>query len=701
MATGAIVARILTQYSDKGSKAAQKDIAKLGKNFDKFASKAGKAFLLAGAASAAFAVKIGTDAVQAAMEDQKSQAILANSLRNTINATDEAIASTEKYISKQQLLVGVSDTQLRQSLITLTGATRNLTEAQSLQNIALDVAASGYGDVESVSKALAKAYSGNLGALKKLVPGLDNSIVKSKDFNKAMQYLSDTMGGAAATSADTLEGRLRILRISYDEILESLGYALLPVVQEFAGYLLSDVLPRVQAWVDLNKDQLASGLRSAAGFMKTLTENALAFGQWVTDNTGKVKAIGILIGTMFAVNAAAKFVLAIQGITAAMVALRATAIGAAIATAFATGGISLATAATGLAAIGVTALATKNFMKSLTGETEKTTKATGKLNSSHASSLKLNKEFNVVSNNYNSSLNTTINNTKKLTEEQKKALEIQKQLAKYGVVTQGETDPIQLEAARLNLIKQQGLAIESTGNEMFKLLELQFKNNTQAQRYADILAVINDNKISTIELDALASKWGKSTGWVLDYIKQVTGINTITVDKDFGADAAKGWDKARKELEKYLLELGAAGQISPQVQTTIDETNAATAAAEAAAAEAEAALAAAEAAAKAAQDYLDSIGMGTGSDNWAQNQDWWRQGGFGAGAGEGQVPMAASSLANASSFVGSGSKNTSINVVVNAGNIVGSQSELVDIVRQGILAGQTSGNAITLNSLEI
>ena len=37
MATGAIIARIITQYSAKGSKQAQKDIAKLGKDFDKFA----------------------------------------------------------------------------------------------------------------------------------------------------------------------------------------------------------------------------------------------------------------------------------------------------------------------------------------------------------------------------------------------------------------------------------------------------------------------------------------------------------------------------------------------------------------------------------------------------------------------------------------------------------------------------------------
>ena len=115
MATGAIVARILTQYSDKGSKQAQKDIKKLGADFDKFAKQSFRAFGLAAAASAAFAAKIGTDAVKAAIEDQKSQTILANSLRNTVGATDEAIRATEEFISKQQLLVGVSDTQLRQS----------------------------------------------------------------------------------------------------------------------------------------------------------------------------------------------------------------------------------------------------------------------------------------------------------------------------------------------------------------------------------------------------------------------------------------------------------------------------------------------------------------------------------------------------------------------------------------------------------
>ena len=75
MAIGAVVARILTQYSDKGSKAAQKDIAKLGRKFDDFAKKTTRAFGLAAAAVGAFAIKVGKDAVAAAIADQKSQVL--------------------------------------------------------------------------------------------------------------------------------------------------------------------------------------------------------------------------------------------------------------------------------------------------------------------------------------------------------------------------------------------------------------------------------------------------------------------------------------------------------------------------------------------------------------------------------------------------------------------------------------------------
>ena len=78
-----IIERIITVYNDKGSKQALKDLKKLEKQFAAAGKKIAKAFAVATVATAAFAVKVGVDAVKAAMEDQKSQALLANTLRNT------------------------------------------------------------------------------------------------------------------------------------------------------------------------------------------------------------------------------------------------------------------------------------------------------------------------------------------------------------------------------------------------------------------------------------------------------------------------------------------------------------------------------------------------------------------------------------------------------------------------------------------
>ena len=112
MAVGAVVARILTQYSDKGSKAAQKDIAKLQKRIDAFGKKALKNFAIAGAAAGAFAVKIGVDAVQGAAADEKAQATLAQAIRNNTKATEEAIAANSKYLDQLELQVAVDNDEL-------------------------------------------------------------------------------------------------------------------------------------------------------------------------------------------------------------------------------------------------------------------------------------------------------------------------------------------------------------------------------------------------------------------------------------------------------------------------------------------------------------------------------------------------------------------------------------------------------------
>lgn len=352
MAVGAVVARIITQYSDKGSKAAKKDITNLGKSFDQFSKNAVRAFGLAAAAVGAFAVKVGKDAVSAAIADQKSQALLANSLRNTVGATNAAIASVEGYISKLQLQVGVADDELRPALSRLAAVTSDVSSAQKLLGTALDVSAFATVDLGAATKAITKALQGNFKSLQNLVPGLDAAAIKGKNFAQVLAEVEKITAGSAATRANTLEYRLAILRIRYSEILETLGYQLIPVVERFAKVIETKVLPQVEAWIQANGTKLVAAFQFASDAAVKLLGIAIAFSDWIANNMGLVKTMAGLIAGMFVVGKVAAFITAIQTLVTGFAALRTAAAGAAIATAFATGGTSVIAATAALAAVG-------------------------------------------------------------------------------------------------------------------------------------------------------------------------------------------------------------------------------------------------------------------------------------------------------------------------------------------------------------
>lgn len=256
MATGAVIARIISQYSDKGSKAAAKDIAKLGKNIDAFGARATKAFGLATLAAGAFATKLAVDSVKGAIEDQKQQAALATALRNTAGATDEAIAANAAYLDSLELQVAIDNNQLIPALQTLVTGTGNLAQAQKLLSLATDVSAASGKDLGSVSLALSRAYNGNFAALTKLGIPLDKTALKTKDFNAITADLAKTTKGQAAAAANTFAGRLEKLRLQLAQSADKIGYALLPALTKLADKISKDVVPQLEKFIRLNGDDM-------------------------------------------------------------------------------------------------------------------------------------------------------------------------------------------------------------------------------------------------------------------------------------------------------------------------------------------------------------------------------------------------------------------------------------------------------------
>lgn len=295
----------------RGITQAETSVTGFGGTVDRVSKLAAAAFAAVAASAAYAAVKIGRDAVNAAIEDEKSQVTLAKALQNTVKATDAQIAATEEYISKQQLAVGVSDTKLRPALANLARATGDLRKAQELTNLSLDIAAATGKDVESVSLALSKAYNGNLGALTRLGVPLDENITRTKDFEAAQAELTKLFGGAAAANADTYAGKLAILSEKTGELKESIGTLLLPQVSRLADFANKTLLPALEqvaagfAGKPTSTETGAYLLGESLASLKTAFSNLFAAlnGTEGTNATNSLKVItGAINGLASAIN---------------------------------------------------------------------------------------------------------------------------------------------------------------------------------------------------------------------------------------------------------------------------------------------------------------------------------------------------------------------------------------------------------------
>ncbi len=251
---------------NKSLKTASGDVDSFGDKVGKAGAKIGAAFAAAAAAAGAAAIAIGVEAVKAAIDDEKAQTQLALALENATGATDAQIKATEASILQMSLATGVADDELRPALARLVRSTSDTSKAQDLLAIALDVAAATGKPVEAVANSLAKAYDGNTAALGKLGIGLSAAELKTMSFDQVQTKLSSLFGGAAAANADTYAGKIARVQIAFDEAKETLGTALLPILDKFLSFINQNALPAITAFTD------AFSLTGTDGFGKTISE---------------------------------------------------------------------------------------------------------------------------------------------------------------------------------------------------------------------------------------------------------------------------------------------------------------------------------------------------------------------------------------------------------------------------------------------
>jgi hypothetical protein len=296
---------------NKSLKTATKDVETFGDKMGKIGKVVGAAFAAAAAAAGAYAIKIGVEGVKAAIEDEKAQTQLALALENATGATKAQIAATEQSILQMSLATGVADDELRPALGRLVRSTGDTEKAQQLLAQALDISAATGKPLETVAAALSKGFDGNTAALGKLGVGLSAAELKTMSFTQVQDKLTELFGGAAAKNADTYAGRIARMQVAFSEAKETIGFALLPILEKLMGFINNNALPIINAFsgaFSLNGNGLGGVITTLGNvivntFTPIVNGMIKAFGyvkDAIGDNADTFREFGSLIATYVA-----------------------------------------------------------------------------------------------------------------------------------------------------------------------------------------------------------------------------------------------------------------------------------------------------------------------------------------------------------------------------------------------------------------
>ena len=306
---------IISEWNPAGIDKAIADFKRLETKGEKAAFAIKKAAVPAGLALAAIGT-VAFDAVKAFAEDDAAAQKLGTTLRNTTGATDDQVASVEDFITKTSLASAVADDQLRPALDSLVRGTGDVTKAQDLMGLALDISAGTGKDLGAVSDALSKAFNGNFKSLKALDPALATLIENGATTDEVFAAMGETFSGQAATAANTTQGKMKSLGIQMGELKESIGAAVAPLAEK--------LLPKFVAfagWIQKNQKLVVTLGAIIAGVAAAIILVNTAMTIW-TATTKAFTAIPAAFNAVMALNPIFLIVAAVVAIIAVLVLLQ-------------------------------------------------------------------------------------------------------------------------------------------------------------------------------------------------------------------------------------------------------------------------------------------------------------------------------------------------------------------------------------------
>jgi len=514
MTKGAVIARIVSEYSDKGTKAAARDFQKLhkdshglSKQFEELGKKVAKAFAVVEIIKFGFETIKVAEAVNGAFS--KMNIAFANT-GSVINSNSPKVQTLVEHMTDLAFMSSETADALAR------GATSFHSAQMAMDNLSLaaDIArVSGMGLSEAMV-ALGKAAAGkvpkSLAALGVVMPKTGTAAEK---FKIITDQLTKSLEGQAEAYAQTHP--IEAMKAKFEEFSNSLGQLLLPAFSAVVNFLDRKLIPVMVNFLNF--------IRQNPKYIQPLAD-AWAL---IVNVLAKVGVVVLRTGARFA-NMLSVIAQVVRGIG------------------YITGSKELKdwgkSAADGLGA------ASKGMLT-----------AADKLDKFHMNAVKLKVLSPIVVKSLKDIAGQTAltaTATGKLTAEQIKVLNALKALK---VTPTTSTDPIELEAARLNLLKQQNIEAQTGLDKLIANYEAMMKNNVEAQRYSDILGVIADNNISAAEVEMLAAKWGISKEAVVQYIGKIFDIPALMDPTEAARLGFKGMLDLLDQVIAKMKIVGAGG----------------------------------------------------------------------------------------------------------------------------------------------
>jgi len=231
---------------------------------------------------------------------------------------------------------------------------------------AVDMASAGFGDATSNATQLGKALNDPIKGItaltrsgitftaeeKKLIATLVQSGQTLQAQEMILKAIEMQVGGTAVATANSSDK----MKVAFSLVSEQIGTALLPAFDRIVAFTIEKIIPAIEVFINA-----LTGKQSLGSSFTGAQEKAFVFGnvvraviETVVNYQKYIVGFGAALAAMFVIAkvsaAAGALVTIIGGIITALQTLRKVGVAATIATAFATGGVSVAAGAAGAVA---------------------------------------------------------------------------------------------------------------------------------------------------------------------------------------------------------------------------------------------------------------------------------------------------------------------------------------------------------------